>query len=75
MIVVALAMLADAATSPAKTATPAKPKMICRTYEVTGSLVARQRVCRSAGEWAKVEDDMQNEANRLNPHITTEHGN
>lgn len=77
MLIFTLAMLADAAiATPAAVApaTPPKPKMICRTYEETGSLVKRQKVCRSAAAWGKVDDDMQAEAYRINPHITTEHG-
>ena len=75
MILIALAAAAAAGSTPAATA-PAntKPKMICRSYDVTGSLVQKQRVCRSAQEWAKVEDEMQNEANRITSHIAVQPG-
>ena len=75
MILIALAAAAAAASTPAATA-PAntKPKMICRSYDVTGSLVQKQRVCRSAQEWAKVEDEMQSEANRITSHTAVQPG-
>lgn len=73
MLVLALAMLADAATAQ-PTAAAMKPKMICRTYDETGSLVKKQRVCRSASDWSKVEEDMQNEAERQRPHISAQKG-
>ena len=76
-MIAALVILATAATAPAQgaEARTAKPKLVCRNYDVTGSLVQKQRVCRSAEAWSKVEEDMQSEAYRINPHITTEHGN
>jgi len=74
----ALAMLADGA-APATTAVAdapkPKPKMICRSYEVTGSLVKRQRVCRSAAAWSRNEDDQRAEADRMNQHLAAQQGN
>ena len=77
MMILTLALLAEAATSVPATApaAPPKPKLVCRTYEETGSLVKRQKVCRTASNWSKVEDDMRAEADRQNQHITTEQGN
>ncbi len=81
MILLVIALLADAPTlaEPAtQPVTPVvqvgKPKLVCRSYAVTGSLVTRQRVCRTAKAWGKVEDDAQREAERLTPHVATERG-
>ena len=79
MLTLTLAILAQtAAAMPA--ATPAvapstKPDMTCRRYDVTGSLVKKQRVCRTAAAWARVEEDQRAEAERLRPHIGFERGN
>lgn len=47
-------MMADAAAI-APVAPPALPakneRVICRTYEVTGSLAGTKRICRTAKEW------------------------
>lgn len=78
-MILTLALLTQVAavTPPADgaAATPAKTKLICRSYDVTGSLVRKQRVCRTASQWAKVEEDMRAESERLRPGITTERGN
>jgi uncharacterized lipoprotein YajG len=78
MVLFALAMLAQAAapaTTPPATPAKEKPKMICRNYDVTGSLVQKQRVCRTAAAWSKAEDDQRTEADRLNQHIAAQRGN
>ncbi len=78
MVLFALAMLTQAAApavTPPTTAAKAKPKMICRTYDVTGSLVMKQKVCRSAAAWGKAEDDQRAEADRMNQHIAAQPGN
>lgn len=39
--------------------------MRCRKIQVTGSLVKKERVCKTNAEWAKVNDDMQRNADDL----------
>lgn len=74
MLILALAMLADAATAGPAPAPLPKPKLICRTYEETGSLVKRQKVCRTAKGWSKTDDEARVEADRQTQHITSERG-
>lgn len=64
---------ADKDAAPA--ATPAKDKMICRRDAPTGSLIQSRKICHTASQWQKVSEDAQRELERMNPHITTEHGN
>jgi len=66
-----LAVTPAVASDQAKTATP--DKLICKTYDTTGSLVRKTRICRTKAEWDKAALDAEAEAERLNPHITTEH--
>jgi hypothetical protein len=69
-------MTQAAATPPVDgVATPPKPKMVCRTYEETGSLVKKQRICRTASAWMKNEEQQRAEADRLNQHISAQRGN
>lgn len=75
MIGLTLVILAQAATpTPASTAPiePASSKMTCRRYDVIGSLVKKQKVCRTKAEWGRVEEDMRNETERLRPHISSQ---
>ena len=51
----AAAMLAEPPAAPAKPATANPEKKICRTFEVVGSRLARERVCMTADEW-RMED-------------------
>lgn len=65
-----VAQVAVAAQPPVPTPTPvaappAKPKIICRSYRVVGSLIARQKVCHTAAEWNRVRDTMNGELNRV----------
>ncbi len=39
--------------------------MRCRKLQVTGSLVKKERVCKTNAEWAKVTEDMQRNADNL----------
>lgn len=60
---------AAAEQSPAPAPKPAEEKKICRTYIATGSLVQKNRICRTRAEWEattrnarKEASDMQNPA-------------
>ena len=48
-----------AAPPPVQAAAVAKPKMICRTMEVTGSRLGGKRVCMTAQDWRQREADDQ----------------
>jgi len=75
MILLALAMFAETATNAQATEpVPPKPKLICKSFDVTGSLVSKQKVCRTAAAWNKAREDMQDEAHRLSPHVATDKG-
>ena len=39
--------------------------MRCRKILETGSLVKKQRICKTNAEWAKVNDEMQHNADNL----------
>ena len=39
--------------------------MRCRKIQVTGSLVKKDRVCKTNAEWAKITEDMQRNADNL----------
>ena len=49
-----LLRVAAAAASASSPATPAEP--ICRKIEITGSLVRKERVCKTKAEWRQSED-------------------
>lgn len=61
-LVLALAapVVAETPPPPVAPATPPKPKLICKTYPETGSLIARKKVCRTKSEWRQETDDIQN---------------
>ena len=56
---------------PRKSAKLDPNKMICRTQEVTGSLVGAKKVCRTRAEWAAEESYAKETIDRLNPHVST----
>lgn len=65
LVIVAPAMAettAPPAPSPQPVAAvaPAKPKLICKTYAETGSLIARKKVCRTRAEMRQESEDIQN---------------
>ena len=43
----------------------------CRTVSVTGSLVKRGRVCRTATEWAKLQEDGNEQARAITDYSRT----
>lgn len=71
LVATMLAVTPAVASDQAKTAAP--DKLICKTYDTTGSLVRKTRICRTKSEWDKAALDAEAEAERLNQHITTEH--
>jgi hypothetical protein len=57
----ALAMMADAATTAPTTAAPAAPadpmeKVVCRRFTETGSLAKTKRVCLTKREWVVADE-------------------
>lgn len=39
-------------------------RKVCKTIEVTGSRIARKRVCRTAAQWEALEDARENDLRR-----------
>jgi len=65
IVSVAIALLAISpveATAPAA-AKPEKP--VCKTFQVTGSLVRKRRVCHSRKEWANINSQDREAAERF----------
>lgn len=84
MRVIAIALLLTAApaaaAAPAPSAPPAatppaaasaKPKLICRSTEETGSLVRRKRQCFTQAEWDRIAESEQKGAGRLIDELRT----
>lgn len=69
---VTLAMLIQAAsTTPVVATAPAgDDEMVCRRIEVTGSLVRRERVCKTRGEWRRLADSGNAGARAIVEHST-----
>lgn len=59
MFAAATLLVTDQPSPPARPAPVASEKKICRTFEVVGSRMARQRVCMTADEW-RMEDATRN---------------
>ena len=55
----------DAAPAPQAEAKPAKPKLICRTDNVTGSRVRIQQTCLSKEDWTRLADKTVDAMNRV----------
>lgn len=72
-----LVALAAEAAGPAAEATPAtaENKVICRSYLVTGSLVAKRKVCHTKREWARTEQNAKDETSRMTAGIVPERTN
>ena len=73
----AVAMPSLAATPPVKEATKAKAdkeRLICRREVPIGSLIASRKTCMTALQWQKLAEDSEAAAERMNPHLSTEHG-
>lgn len=51
-----------------------KEKLICRREVPIGSLIATRKTCLTALQWQKQAEDAQAELERMNPHLSTEHG-
>lgn len=56
---------AQTAPTPLAPATAKKDKMVCQTIESTGSRLGKQRVCRTAAEWAEVTAMDRREIERI----------
>lgn len=54
----------QAAPAGAKETDATKDRVICRRVEVTGSLVKRGKVCKPAGEWARIIERGNDNARR-----------
>ena len=69
LLVVAFAPLASVSAAPETTAEKLDPKdpnyVRCRKIQVTGSLVKKERICRTNAEWARASEDAQKNAEDL----------
>ncbi|MFN3727678.1 MAG: hypothetical protein ACK4SZ_15400 [Allosphingosinicella sp.] len=61
LLLAATAAHADAAAEPAAAADP----IVCRREEVTGSRVAKRRVCRPRSEWAQLRNATRDTTDQL----------
>ncbi len=55
MIVSSFLMLLAAQAAPVANEAPKKPKLMCKTIQVTGSRLGGKRTCMSAVEWDRTE--------------------
>lgn len=51
--------LADPVPKPAEPAKAERDPVRCKVYQVTGSLISRKKVCKSASEWRQEAADLQ----------------
>lgn len=56
---------AAAQQSPAPTPPPAEEKKICRTYIATGSLVRKNKICKTRAEWDATSRNARREASDM----------
>ena len=54
-----LLLQAAPAAQPVAPTSPAKEKITCRTFQVTGSLIGTKKVCGTAAQWRERERDTQ----------------
>lgn len=54
-----------AQTTPAPVAAPLPAKKICRSYQTTGSIMPSRRTCHTKSEWALIDADNQEQAERI----------
>jgi hypothetical protein len=71
LAVAVMISVAPAANAQEAGATAAKDdtKRVCRSYPITGSIARKQRICRTAKDWAKsyqeTRDAIGNEINKI----------
>ena len=69
LMVVAFAPLAPVSAAPETAAEKLDPKdpnyVRCRKIQVTGSLVKKERICKTNAEWARASEDAQKNAEDL----------
>ena len=53
---IVLAVLLQAPSAQPAADTKSDPEMVCRRIAVTGSLVRKERVCKTQGEWRRLAD-------------------
>jgi hypothetical protein len=56
-----IAMLAPGTVEAPATAPRQAGKLICKRFEVTGSVVKKERVCYTRAQWSKVNESHQKE--------------
>ena len=58
-------LAADATTAAADVSLVPKGRVVCRTFEVTGSLARTKRICKTAKEWDEAARASRDSAERL----------
>ncbi|MBN8846841.1 MULTISPECIES: hypothetical protein [unclassified Sphingomonas] len=59
MIFTMLLLLQATPAPPPASEKPEREKVVCRSYQVTGSLIASRRVCLTGAQWKEQERDTQ----------------
>lgn len=81
MVTLFAALLLQASSAPATTTTAVPPaestatvdptRRVCRTYTETGSLVRRSKVCRTAADWQRMEEDQRQQGREMVSHMNS----
>ncbi|MGZ3171917.1 MAG: hypothetical protein ACXWJC_02385 [Croceibacterium sp.] len=66
VVAVSAPALADEKAKDNGTAAPAQEKKVCRTETVTGSLVAKRRICLTQAQWDEMAANTRKDLNNLN---------
>lgn len=61
LLMTLLLLAPDAEVAPPPPADP----VICKSYEETGSLIKKRKVCKTKSQWAKATSEMQETMNRF----------
>ena len=61
----AVALLTEAAAAPPPVAPDPDDRVVCRVYDVTGSLARKKRICHTTREWRQMSQDAREGAERL----------
>lgn len=70
-----ISMVAEAAATTSAISLAPKDRVICRTYETTGSLARTKRICRTAREWDDAAKAARDSAERLQENGRIAQGN
>lgn len=66
----ALSQNTGPAPAPAKSSSPAKPKLICETEQDIGSRLGRKRVCHTAEQWQQMKAESRDAIDKYQQQAT-----